>query len=408
MPQTDSKPGFRLPWSPDANETDVPEDGAAQDTAPVEHPTAEESVTPDMIETTAPAPARRPTKFMADLSKAMQTAAEASRDETMARFIADSQGAVEQIEATATEEAAALRRRADDDVATIRDWSKAEIAQIREETEARIAARKKALDVEMDAHGAIVESRRQHVAGTIEAFRAEMDAFFERLLAEQDPTRIATMAETMPDPPDLAGVAASIAEPAVEPFDVLQVRLAQTPVEVAPEPNSDVATPEVAPDQAAEAEAAMAARLEFAAAEAEALAYTDEPEDDGSSAAEGESASDDDVTPSPVGGDKLANADAGTLPGPVEGDRVKTRVVVVGLVSVASIATFKRGLSRTAGVTAVGVASGPDGEFVFTVEHEESLDISATVTGLPGFEAHITAESAGTLEVAAHDHDTGD
>ena len=39
----------------------------------------------------------------------------------------------------------------------------------------------------------------------------------------------------------------------------------------------------------------------------------------------------------------------------------------VGLVSVASIASFKRQLGRVAGVQSVGVSSGPDGEFVFAV-----------------------------------------
>ena len=408
MAQTDSRPGFKLPWSGDRNEDGLPEDDMTQAPPPDEPLIAEESVTPNMIDATTPAPARRPTKFMVDLSKAMQNAAEASRDETMARFIADSKTAIEEIDATATGEAAALRRRADDDVAAVRDWSKAEIARIREETEARIAARKRALDGEIDAHAAVVETRRQRVAGTIETFQAEMDAFFERLLAEQDPTRIATMAEAMPDPPDLAGVAASIAEPAVEQFDVLQVRLVATPVEAPPEPTADGVAPELTLDQAAEAEAAMAARLDYAAAEAEALAFTDDLEDDGSSAASAAPDQDEIVIPADIGAATLANADAGILPAPRETGNAKTRVVVVGLVSVASIATFKRGISRTAGVAGVGVSSGPDGEFVFTVEHEESLDIGATVTGLPGFEAQITAESAGTLEVAAHDPDSGD
>ena len=44
-----------------------------------------------------------------------------------------------------------------------------------------------------------------------------------------------------------------------------------------------------------------------------------------------------------------------------------SQVVVTGLVSVASIASFKRHLGRVAGVQSVGVSSGPDGEFVFTV-----------------------------------------
>jgi hypothetical protein len=86
--------------------------------------------------------------------------------------------------------------------------------------------------------------------------------------------------------------------------------------------------------------------------------------------------------------------------------KATTRVVVVGLVSVASIATFKRGLTRSAGVSAVAVASGPDGEFIFTVEHGEDVRMAETVTALEGFGAQVSTESDGSLEVTAHDPDT--
>jgi hypothetical protein len=413
MAQTDTRPGFKLPWTPDRTDNDALDDGANSATASVDPPPAEEPVTPDMIDTTTPAPARRPTKFMADLSRAMQTAVETSRDETMARFIADSKVIIEEIQAASTVEAASLRLRADDDVAAIREWSKAEIAQIREETETRIAARKAALDNEMDAHAAVVEARVATVGSSVEQFQQEMDAFFERLLAEQDPTRIATMAETMPDPPDLAGVAASITEPSVGQSDPPQVGLADAPVMLDPEPEVHVeeAAPDPAAEQAAEAEAAMAARFDFAAAEAEALAFTGDLDDENGSVMSPPQASAEDGTPPPDTAEPASSATDDTIgaqAGSTPTGRLTSRVVVVGLVSVASIATFKRGLSRSAGVTAVGVASGPDGEFVFTIKHESDLDLASTVTGLPGFEARVTAESAGTLEVVAHDPDSGD
>ena len=176
---------------------------------------SEETQAPDMIETAAPAPAtsrsepsraapaRRATKFMAELSHAMQAAAEHARNETMERFEAEAKAVVEEIHANATTEVADLRRKADDDVAAIRDWSKAEIARIREETEARVAARKTGLDAEMEAHATTVEARAERVTAVVAAFETEMAAFFDRLNAEEDPTRIATMAETMPDPPSL-------------------------------------------------------------------------------------------------------------------------------------------------------------------------------------------------------------
>src|SRR4249920_405422 len=277
MAQTETKPGFKLPWTADRPDADPPADAATSGAAPHDPPPHQEPEKPDMIDVTTPAPARRTTKLMADLSRAMQTAAESARDETVARFITDSKTAVEEIQAAGQVEAADLRRRADDDVAVVREWSKAEIARIREETEARIAARKQALDGEIDAHAAVVETRVQRVGATVEAFQAEMDEFFERLLAEQDPTRIATMAETMPEPPDLAGLAASITEADPAPVDSHQSRLpeADSPAPETVEPTVQPVTPESTDaSEASEAEAAMAARLDFAAAEAEAATFT--------------------------------------------------------------------------------------------------------------------------------------
>jgi hypothetical protein len=417
MAQTETDERLRVSRPVDQTDAETSQGEVSSPSAPDEHPPSKEPATTDMIDSTNPAaPARRPTKFMADLSRAMQTAAEASRDETMTRFLADSKTVVEEIQAESTVEAEALRRQADGDVAAVREWSKTEISRIREETEARIAARKTALDGEIDAHAAVVEARVQQVGTTVAAYQTEMDEFFQRLMAEADPTRIATMAETMPDPPDLAALAAAIPSPAVEPFDPFQARLAVAAPEaaVAPAPEAVETQTGTLPeadhglsaDQAAEAEAALAARLDFAAAEAEALAFTGEVDDEQPSVATSPGSAD-----VPAGGPvraELAHSDEGILPPPLEPGRTITRVVVLGLVSVASIATFKRSLARSEGVATVGVASGPDGEFVFTVEHDSGIRIGYTVTSLPGFAARITAESAGTLEITAHDPDTGD
>src|ERR1700692_4501782 len=116
MAQTDTRPGFRLPWSADRSDSDQPAQDPAAESTVVDEPTsAKELVTPAMTDATAttdttdatetpaapdaptapsspapdPAPAKRPTKFMADLSRAMQAAAETSRDDTLARFAAD-------------------------------------------------------------------------------------------------------------------------------------------------------------------------------------------------------------------------------------------------------------------------------------------------------------------------------
>ena len=380
MASTETRPSFRLPWTAATGESEE------RDTAEIQ--------TPEMIETAAPAPAadagksdvapaRRATKFMAELSAAMQAAAEHARSETMARFEVDAKGLVEEIHAGATNEVAALRRQADDDVATIREWSKAEIARIREETETRVVARKTGLEAEMEAHAATVEARAERVATVVAAFQTEMTTFFDRLNAEEDPTRIATMAETMPDPPSLEDVIASI---------------------VAGSARSST-TPTVLREPAAVTAPLAETEIDFAAAEAEAASFSG---DLGALADE-----DSDETPA-------VTADGATDDEPVESIapleappttadlKTTTRVVAAGLVSVASIANFKRSLARISGVWSIGVASGPDGEFVFSVSHDPGIDLSAGIISMSGFQSHISSVSDGEIKVAARDRDATD
>jgi hypothetical protein len=136
---------------------------------------------------------------------------------------------------------------------------------------------------------------------------------------------------------------------------------------------------------------------DFAAAEAEAFAI--DP-----TAAEVEEIP-------PIGEEALAARLAGFMPGAEAESTAETqvtRVVVVGLVSVASIASFKRHLGRLARVQAVGVSSGPDGEFVFAVTHDLGLALSDTVPTLPGFQARVTGSEDGVVNVTAHDPESGE
>jgi hypothetical protein len=80
-----------------------------------------------------------------------------------------------------------------------------------------------------------------------------------------------------------------------------------------------------------------------------------------------------------------------------------TQVVVVGLVSVASIVAFKRQLSRLPGVKSVGVSSGPDGEFVFTVSHGLETSLGSLIPTIPAFQATVISEREGVLNVSASD-----
>ena len=507
MATTDARPGFKLPWSADRSESDSQDaapaaaDGARQEAEVPAEPTAAELEAPPVAVDTAsepldqpPVPAgeaasnagaeppaepveavappasydpwrldstpvgpvvarRKPNKLMADLTRAMQTAAEAARDETMARLQTDAKAFVESIHVASGTEAEELRRTADTDVAGIREWSKTEIARIREETDERIAHRKATLEREIEAHAARIEGRIERVQAHVAWFETEMAGFFERLLAEDDPTHLAAMAENLPEPPSFEDdlVDRPDIEPALTAGPVLEAvaePVADEPEVVAEAP---VEAPEVVTGTDASGEAATDPEASFAAIQAAAEAAEAEqrepeqaepfdapptvmgneptdavPADDDprlavlglspEAAAEAEAEAEAEV-PSPdaadesamLSDDALAARLAGLLPGADGVPHVElhsTRVVVTGLISVASIAGFKRQLGRLAGVSSVGVSSGPDGEFVFAVMHAPEADLRGTIPTLPGFEARVTNSTDDTVSVAARDPET--
>ena len=357
----------------------------------------------------AATPARKPNKFMADLTKAMQAAAESARADSLERLSAPTpRPTSRRIHADSANEATELRKRADDDVAAVRDWSKAEIARIREETDERITHRKDTLEREIEEHAAEIEARIERVQaprrrvrgrdgrvlrappgrgrpdplrgdGRVPARAAAVRRRRRRGLradrrrgrrapsprrragrrgrrrdaTEPSPSRPAeAVAEAAPAE---AAVEAAIAEPA------WPTRARDDRAEPPP-PTRDLFS--IGADDAGRRATTRACRRsgltpDFAAAEAEAAAFN----------ADATTARDDEIPE--IADDALAARLAGLVP---EGgasrrrrEPRRRRVIVTGLVSVASIAGFKRHLSRVAGVQSVGVSSGPDGEFVFAV-----------------------------------------
>lgn len=292
---------------------------------------------------------RRDNPLVAGLVKAMREAAVASREETTTRLQAEATSRIEAIRARATTETAVLRKRADDDVTAIREWSKAEIARVRQETEEKIEARKTELGSETQRHAASVDRLVDEVQTTVSVFEADMDRFFKRLLAENDPARLAALAEQAPDPPDLRGDG----PPAVED-NVLEA------------------------SAAAEAEAEATEGLEELPIEAwpaAVLAAASRTDD-----ASAETATSDDAN------------------GPEA-----TRLLVGGLTSVAGISAFKHALGQLPGVRSVSVSSGEPGTFVFAVSHDPGVDLDAGVASLPGFSARITDATDDGFTVVAHE-----
>ena len=140
-----------------------------------------------------------------------------------------------------------------------------------------------------------------------------------------------------------------------------------------------------------------------------------------------------------IGSDALAARLSGLVPGETDGAAeaaVTTQVIVTGLVSVASIASFKRHMGRLPGVSHVGVSSGPDAEKSDTCVHSSQPSSSSetrtavgrspgttapTPTGVPvkirspgssstsscGREARTTGFASTTIRPAARDPGAG-
>jgi hypothetical protein len=436
-PEAGSEAGPETSTSSEATETSATDQTIASDSSPKE-PSVESTATavpaPSRA-TSTPSLAKKPTKFVLDLTRAMQAAAEESRAQTMGQFQADAKTFIEGIHSRSAVEATDLRKRSDDDISGIQDWSKAEIARIREETQGKIADRKQGLERELEEHAGQIEYEIDRVQSRVAGFELEMERFFELLVTEEDPTQIAVMAQTLPEPPSFD------ASVPWQPSAAVAELIGDTQVQASASPAGTDAQPEAAGAEPAEGEAAMAAietahhtaeGTESGSAEGQAgdepsaEATTDENDprlaalglssnfDAAEAEAAAEATSADDEIPT-MGDDAVAARLAGLVPpeGEVEARPARaasertSKVVVSGLVSVASIASFKRHLGRASGVQSVGVSSGPDGEFIFTVHHDEAVNLSEVVPGLPGFRARVTNAADGVVSVTAHDPESG-
>ncbi len=299
------------------------------------------------------AAARHPNRFLADLTQAMRSTAETARQATIDQCHADAKAYVEKLHARTDDEAASLRKSAEADVSAIREWSKAEIERIRVETEQRIARRRELLEQELQEYNASVELEIERVDKRVGGFEEEVAQFFEQLLQEADPTIFASKAAQMPDPPE---------------FDA----------ESQPEFTTEI----------------KARREEIIRSE-DLLGTQEAPMSAPPTRTRAE--------PAPAADEEAAPAAPAPAPKVVVEVTASTQVVVVGLVSVASIANFKRQLGRLPGVKSVGVSSGPDGEFIFTVGHGPEVALNTLIPTLPAFQARVVSEHDGMLNVSAHD-----
>jgi len=425
------------------------QDATATDEAemPAGHRVGAEPVAPGSMKMESDTRTTRSNPLVAGLVKAMREAALASREETTGRLKGDATAQTELIREAATAAAAELRKRADEDIAGIRDWSKAEIARIKSETDTRIESRKAELEEQTERHEASVERQVERVKNTVATYELEMDRFFEKLLAENDPAKVAALAEQAPEPPDLAADDGAADEPVgnaagvAQAVPVVDVDAIGDDSETAGSAWDDVAW---GVDPARLAEIADPNPEMIPSAEApttadEAVAGTDEAEGDSmlapaaSTDVDTETTTADTATVEPVEGleaEAAAEAEAASTEGlEIPADDVwptsvlaaarrslhtqanefeaagvaNTRLFVNGLTSVAGISAFKGALGQLPGVRSVSVSSGQPGIFIFTVVHSPDTDLQDGVAGLTEFEARVTEATGGELTVAAQE-----
>jgi hypothetical protein len=217
---------------------------------------------------------------------------------------------------------------------------------------------------ETERHSESVEHLVAGVQSVVERFQADMDGFFERLLTEDDPATLASLALQAPDAPDLSGDG----PPALE-----------LPGDAASDPVATVRAA-LAADAAAAAELAASEGLDLGQGDGWPAATVDAPQAD-----------------EPVA-EHVAEPVAAA-----PGDDGATRLLVRGLGSVAGISALKGALGQLPGVHAVSVSSGDHGEFVFAVSHDPGVDLATGIAGLPGFAARITDATDDGIAVVAHE-----
>jgi hypothetical protein len=394
--------GFRLSWTANDQQGDdeTQPDAAASDTSPAavdtmtaEAPgvedaassvTAESDAAGDAASEAAPATDHRPatpdgdsSEFLVSLVGAMRGVAESSRDASLAELRTTVDAQIEQLNTTAAEKEAELRRAADLDLQGVADWERDEVERIKSEAETRRDARRTKLDQQLTEHRAASEREVDATRARLSDHERDLAAFFAQLAEISDPAAFVAAAKRMPQ---------------------------------APGSTSATTTPETVAEPAADdprlAAMAMAGELDpDASATAETPTEGDAPPAESAPAAE---ASDTDTTTDNRLAARLAQLDqriagGGTqpvtaAPAAANGGETSTAVIVKGLGSFGAITSFKQALERVEGVRGVTLSLGPTGEFVYRASHSADFDMVAAVQSVEGPSATVE-DIDGTLVV---------
>ena len=173
--------------------------------------------------------------FLAELTRAMQGAAEQMRAHIDADVAEDAAEEIDKARARGAIEADEMRRLADEDIWGIDAWLTAETEQVRGEAARRTDERRRELQSHLAKHDSIIATEVDGVEAAVVEYGSTLDTFFAELKEADDPAELARRAGSLPAPPDLESVRGAARADAVARFAIARPDADDT-AEAAPEP----------------------------------------------------------------------------------------------------------------------------------------------------------------------------
>jgi hypothetical protein len=144
--------------------------------------------------------------FLAELTRAMQAAAEQEHERIVAIIADEAAGEVDKARKRAALEVDELRRLAEEDMARIQGWCADETERIRREASQRSDERRRDLEEFLAQHQSIIATEIDAIGVGVRDYRSLLDQFFDELKGATDPAQIARRAGSLPALPDLESI----------------------------------------------------------------------------------------------------------------------------------------------------------------------------------------------------------
>jgi hypothetical protein len=154
---------------------------------------------------------RLPSRFTADLMRAILDATRAACMAVVEQTRTDADGIVDSIRQTAGDDETDIERRAALDLASIEEWTRAAQSRITEEGERRSTSRQESMAREIESSRERAERSVATTRARVVEFEVQVRAFVEELAEAPDPANLVARAQQIPAPPSLdAGLSGQV------------------------------------------------------------------------------------------------------------------------------------------------------------------------------------------------------